>query len=128
MRRVAMGSAMLAMMVGLSAPATAGSARIRHAGAASVRCSSSGLSVWLYTPPGNGALGSRYFYVEFTNLSGHTCTLHGAPGVSAVSLSGRQVGAAAARNLQHLPAQVLANGATAAALLEHNVAAARRGT
>jgi hypothetical protein len=35
------------------------------------------------------------YYLEFTNLSGHACTLAGYPGVSAVGLSGGQLGSPA---------------------------------
>ncbi len=45
--------------------------------------------------PGNGAAGSSYFPIEFTNSSGTTCSLYGYPGVSFVAASGDQVGAAA---------------------------------
>jgi len=44
---------------------------------------------------GDGAAGSVYYTLQFTNLSGHACTLRGYPGVSAVSLSGHQLGAPA---------------------------------
>jgi hypothetical protein len=35
--------------------------------------------------------------IELTNLSGHTCTLDGFPGVAAVNLAGRRLGLAATR-------------------------------
>lgn len=82
------------------------------------RCSTARLSVWVEKPAGNAALGSRYYFIRFTNLSGHTCTLHGAPGVSAVNLAGAQMGLAAEHPLTRNPAQVLASGATASALLK----------
>jgi len=44
---------------------------------------------------GNGAAGSTYYPIEFTNSSGTTCSLYGYPGVSFVTASGTQVGAAA---------------------------------
>lgn len=72
-------------------------ASARDAGAAAVpRCATSGLVVWL-NGEGSGAAGSFFYKLEFTNLSGRTCTLAGYPGVSAVGLSGRQIGAAARR-------------------------------
>lgn len=46
---------------------------------------------------GNGAAGSIYYQLQLTNLSGRTCTLSGYPGVSAISLSGRQIGRSATR-------------------------------
>jgi len=60
-------------------------------------CTSSGLVAWIDTS-GNGAAGSFYYDLEFTNLSGHTCTLSGYPGVSGVDLAGHQLGSAASRN------------------------------
>jgi hypothetical protein len=48
--------------------------------------------------PGNGAAGSSYYPIEFTNVSGTTCSLYGYPGVSFVATSGAQVGAAAAED------------------------------
>jgi hypothetical protein len=45
--------------------------------------------------PGSGAAGSSYYPIEFTNVSGTTCSLYGYPGVSFVAASGLQVGAAA---------------------------------
>src|SRR3981081_1433210 len=59
------------------------------------RCATSGLVVWLNAPPVNPSAGGAYYYLEFTNLSGRTCTLRGYPGVSAISLDGRQLGSPA---------------------------------
>jgi hypothetical protein len=58
-------------------------------------CATSGLVIWLNQESGGGALGSVYYKLELTNLSGHACTLYGYPGVAAVSLAGRQLGLAA---------------------------------
>jgi hypothetical protein len=70
---------------------------------------------------GNGAAGSTYLPITFTNTSGTSCTLYGYPGVSFVSdpSGGPQIGAAATRNPQ-TPSQVvtLAAGATAHATLQ----------
>ena len=82
----------------------------------SAGCTTADLVVWLDTQ-GDAGAGSVYHSLKFTNLSGHACTLTGYPGISAVSLSGKQLGAAAAR--QTSPAHVvrLAAGATASAML-----------
>jgi hypothetical protein len=53
--------------------------------------------VWLDTM-GSGTAGSTYYTLNLTNLSGHACTLRGYPGVSAVTLTGSQLGAAATRD------------------------------
>jgi Protein of unknown function (DUF4232) len=60
-------------------------------------CTSGGLVVWLNTQP-NGAAGTIYYRLEFSNLSGHTCTLRGYPGVSGISLGGTMLGSAAQRS------------------------------
>jgi hypothetical protein len=81
-------------------------------------CTTSGLVVWLNTM-GNGAAGSIYYALEFTNLSGHRCTLAGYPGVSAVDLGGRRIGAAAARDPALAPRTVtLGAGANVGATLQ----------
>ncbi len=60
-------------------------------------CPSSGLQVTL--GQGNGAAGSTYYPLDFTNNSGASCTLFGYPGVSFVtSIGGSQIGSAASRN------------------------------
>jgi hypothetical protein len=58
-------------------------------------CSSSGLVIWAGEEAGGGTAGSVYYRVELTNLSGHACTVSGYPTVSAVSLKGQKIGAAA---------------------------------
>jgi hypothetical protein len=48
---------------------------------------------------GNGAAGSTYYPLDFTNTSGSTCTLFGYPGASFVTgIGGSQIGRAASRN------------------------------
>jgi hypothetical protein len=65
---------------------------------------------------GNGYAGGVGYTLKFTNLSGHACTLHGFPGVSAVSLTGGQLGKPA--GWSGTPATVtLASGVTASATL-----------
>ena len=81
------------------------------------KCPTSGLVVWVNTN-GDGTAGSIYYKLEFTNLSGSSCTLTGSPGVSAVGLNGHQLGSAGG----HAPATAahtvtLANGATKTATL-----------
>jgi hypothetical protein len=86
-----------------------------HAGTPA--CPTSELDVWLNTQ-GNGAAGTNYYQLEFTNLSGSSCMLFGYPGVSAVSLTGTQIGNAAFRDQSFKPHVVtLANGATATAMV-----------
>lgn len=80
-------------------------------------CATSAIVVWLDTN-GDGAAGSTYFHLNFTNLSSRACTLAGYPGVSAVDLGNRQLGSAAARNpSQAVRVVTLAGGASATAVL-----------
>jgi hypothetical protein len=74
--------------------------------AAAPRCATAGLVLWL-NPEGSGTAGSFYYKLEFVNLSGRTCTLAGYPGVSAVSLGGRQIGASAKREAMGRPRTVV---------------------
>jgi hypothetical protein len=69
-------------------------------------------------PPGNGYAGGAYYDLEFTNLSGHACTLHGYPGVPAVSVTGRQLGSPAGWGRPTTTTVTLSNGATATAKLD----------
>jgi Protein of unknown function (DUF4232) len=90
------------------------------AGAAAVAstpvCATSGLVIWLNTQSHPYA-GGASLIMNFTNLSGHACTLHGYPGVSAASLRGRQLGSPAGWGNAKAPVVTLASGATATASL-----------
>jgi hypothetical protein len=90
------------------------------AAASTPACATSGLVVWL--SPGGGEGGIGYYYqdtLNFTNLSRHACTLRGSPGVSAVSLRGRQLGSPASGKYSgKTPVVRLASGATATASLQ----------
>ena len=68
---------------------------------------------------GNGAAGTVYYPLDFTNASGSDCTMYGYPGVAFVtSAGGSQVGAPAGRPGGITPALVtLAPGAVAHATL-----------
>ena len=61
------------------------------------RCATSQLVIWLNEVPGNGAAGSVFHQLGFTNLSKRTCTLRGYPRVTAANLHGRRVGGFATR-------------------------------
>ena len=60
-----------------------GDRRAQTAAAPTPRCTTSALEVWLGLGGGGGQAGSTVYPVEFTNLSAHTCSLYGFPGVSA---------------------------------------------
>ncbi len=84
-------------------------------------CATSGLTASLGR--GGAAAGSTYYPVEFTNTSGTACTLYGYPGVSFVTASGAQVGAAAKEDPVYPRRLVtLAAGATGHAELQITVA------
>jgi hypothetical protein len=59
-------------------------------------CATGALAISLGS--GTGAAGSSYYPIKFTNSSASACTLYGYPGVSFVTASGVQVGAAATRD------------------------------
>ena len=108
----------LAVTGALAAAASPAGAERAARAASGTPCATSGLVIWLDTM-GSGTAGSIYYHLEFTNLSGHSCTLLGYPGVSAVKLGGHQLGRPASRNNTAKPATVtLASGATATAVLQ----------
>jgi len=80
-------------------------------------CQSSGIDDWLDTN-GNGAAGTIFYHLDFTNLSGQACTLQGFPFVFAVNLSGHQIGNVAVFN-HAFPANpvTVGNGKTVHAVL-----------
>jgi hypothetical protein len=65
--------------------------------ATTASCTTSDLVVWMNTT-GNGAAGSSFYSLNFTNLSSHSCTLNGYPEVTAIESSGIQIGSRAARD------------------------------
>jgi hypothetical protein len=76
-------------------------------------CTTANLDVWLNTT-GNGAAGSSYYNLNLTNLSAHSCTLFGYPGVSAITQAGIQLGSSAGRSAQHASTRItLASARTA---------------
>jgi len=118
-RRLA-GAAAIACAAALipAAALAATAAPAAPAAASAPPCQTSGLVIWLAN--GNAAAGTFYYDLNFTNLSGHACTLRGHPGVSAMNLGGGQVGTPAGwgdPGNARLRTIRLANGATATAVL-----------
>jgi len=110
--------------VAVAAVAIAGPAMAQESHSASVAsskaappCQSSGIDDWLDTN-GNGTAGTIFYHLEFTNLSGHACTLQGFPFVFAVNLAGHQIGNRAVLN-HAFPANsvTVGNGKTIHAVL-----------
>lgn len=95
-------AAILLPAVALASSAGAGSAATatRSHAAAKPQCARSWLTSWMGVP-GDAAAGSTYYQLEISNVSGHTCTLSGFPGVSALGSGGTQLGSAAGRNHGH---------------------------
>ncbi len=90
------------------------------AAAATPACTTANLDVWLNTQ-GNGAAGSSYYNLNFTNLSAHACTLRGYPGVSGITQAGIQLGSAASRDAQHAPALITLTSAKTARGFDDNI-------
>lgn len=123
------GTAALAVTL-TRAPARPGHGAL-SATLASSPCAAGGLDAWLglaatESAPVTGGrdrapLGGTYYTLEFTNVSGRTCSLYGYPEVSAYAGSqggGIQIGSAAAHDTSVRPQPVtLEPGATAHALL-----------
>ncbi|HEY5265665.1 MAG TPA: DUF4232 domain-containing protein [Acidimicrobiales bacterium] len=82
-------------------------------------CTTTNLVVWLNTS-GSGAAGSTYYRINFTNISAHSCTLTGYPGVSAISQAGIQLGDAASRDAAHAVSTVTLTSARSALGLENS--------
>jgi hypothetical protein len=95
-RVVAIAAAAVAGQAISTAAYAATSSATTSAAAVSIpRCTASDLGVWLAVGQGNGAAGTIYYPLEFTNLSHHTCYLYGYPGVSALDRNGHQLGSPA---------------------------------
>jgi len=87
------------------------------ASAAPPRATTADLNVWLGIGPGGGTAGSIYYPLEFTNISGHTVTIRGYPGVSAIN-EGSQLGSPASwDHIAPTRTVTLAKGATAHTVL-----------
>src|SRR5581483_3076809 len=56
----------------------------RTTAAAVPACTAADLGAWVAVSQSDGAAGSIFYPLQFTNLSRHACALRGFPGVSAV--------------------------------------------
>ena len=124
-RAVAAAAATVAALAISTAAYAATSSSTAPAGAAAIsRCTASDLGVWVAVSQGNGAAGTIYFPLQFTNLSRHTCSLFGYPGVSALDRNDRQLGSPAGwGSLAGAHTVNLAPGATAHTVLAYHDAA-----
>lgn len=121
-RVVAVAAAAVAgLAISTAAYATTSSGAASTAAAFIPRCAASDLGVWLAVDQGNGAAGTIYYPLEFTNLSHHTCYLYGYPGVSALDRNGHQLGSPADwGSLNGARIVNLAPGATAHTVLAYH--------
>jgi Protein of unknown function (DUF4232) len=84
-------------------------------------CTADDLGVWVAVSQGNGAAGTLFLPLEFTNLSRHACAMHGFPGVSAIDRNGHQLGRPAVwDHVAQARTVVLAPGATAHSILGYS--------
>jgi hypothetical protein len=119
-RRLTAASAALAALAGGSAVWATSSSAAAAAPSTVGRCGAGQLSVWLNASSENGAAGSVYYNLDFTNTSGTECHLYGYPGVAAIGAGGSQLGASAARNSVIAARYVnIAPGQTAHAVLRY---------
>jgi hypothetical protein len=85
------------------------------------------VSAWVAGDQENGAAGTIYYPLEFTNLSARTCSMRGFPGVSAISRTGQQLGSPAnwesGGGLGTPRTVIVAPGATVHAILAYHDAA-----
>lgn len=123
-RRVVAVAAAAVAGLALSTAAFAATSSSSTPTAAVPKCTASDLGVWVAVDQGNGAAGTIYYPLEFTNLSQRTCYLFGYPGVSALDGNQRQLGSPADwGSLAGARIVNLAPGATAHTLLGYHDAA-----
>src|SRR5215813_5608953 len=115
----ASAAGLIALAAG-SSGAVLTAATSRTAPAAVRACTADDLGVWLAVAQLNGAAGSVYYPLQFTNLSRHACAMRGFAGVSAVDRNLRQLGSPAGRDhVVPVRTVVLAPGRTAHAVLRY---------
>jgi hypothetical protein len=117
-RRIAAVAAACAVtLVPTVALAAPGSPAVAASRSAVRACETPGLVIWLNTN-GSGTAGSTFYHLEFTNLSGHRCTLNGFPFVRAVDLRRHRLGSRAAFEHRTPHAVTIGRGKTARAILQ----------
>lgn len=119
-RRTAVAAG-VAAVAAVALLATAPAAFSAPRSAAVPKCGPAALGVWVARDQSDGAAGTLFFRLEFTNLSHHACTLYGFPGVSARASNGTLLGNPATRDNGVKARTVrLAPGATGYALLAYS--------
>lgn len=97
-KRVSVVTAALAVAAACAVMVAPSTAAPSATASAPPPCKTSGLDIWFEPEIGGGTAGSVYYRFQFTNLSGHTCTLQGYPKVSAVNLKGQRIGSPASHD------------------------------
>ena len=90
------GTAALAAAGAAAVLATASAGAAQRAAASNPSCATAQLGVKILNKP-NGAAGTIYYPIRFTNKGTRACTVRGYPGVSAVTSTGAQIGNPATR-------------------------------
>jgi len=91
------------------------------ASARTPKCIVSAGGVWVAADQGDGAAGTIFYPLGFTNFSGQTCSLYGFPGASATDSNGYRLGSPARWDHPAQPRVVtLAPGATAHSVLAYS--------
>lgn len=118
---VATGLIATTAVLAASSPGAALASDTTRLSSASVpACQASQLGVWIALAQSNGAAGTIYYPLNFTNVSGHRCSLRGFPGVSAIARNGHQLGSPAGWSARVTARTVvLAPGATAHTILQY---------
>ena len=127
LRTGAVAAAVMSAAAGtaIATAATAGSATTAtltaaRSAASTRHCTAADLGVWIPPNQGNGAAGTIYYPLEFTNLSHSTCSMYGFPGVSAINSNGHQLGVPATWPGGTRRTVTLVPGATAHATLAYH--------
>src|SRR5689334_11261942 len=83
-------------------------------------CTAADLGAWVAVSQSDGAAGSIFYPLQFTNLSRHACAMRGFAGVSAINRNGHQLGSPAGwAHTRPVRTVVLAPGATAHSVLRY---------
>ena len=114
-------AAVLALTAGAGAATSSGKGHVAAAASATLpHCAASELGVWVAYDYKQGALGSTFVPLEFTNVGNRTCTLTGYPAAAALDSNGNQLGPAAVHNPLITPSTItLGPGQTAHAVLQY---------
>ena len=116
----ASSAGLIAATVTSSSGAALASDTARTTAAAVPACAAADLGVWVAVSQSDGAAGSIFYPLQFTNLSRHACAMRGFPGVSAIDRNGHQLGSPAGwDHTRPVRTVVLAAGATAHVVLRY---------